>query len=472
MTGSPPQRGTRSTVGNRGCSDGTVLTEAERCVALWPRRPWKVRMMTSNQSQSSADSTPRIVTINTEPRLDGDRVAPHDAGADTGRPSRSGTSWYGSGSEVEEGYENQGRQRVQAGGDVTEEEAGYQERRERCRLSAAKEGMSRQVVPEVGSLNGEQAPVPVRAMSSMSLDGLGLGPNRRLATQCLSDGHMYTVEAARHLPSRWSVEVCPASRENDYRTVVDEMRRSRIYDREEIAASNAVPNEGGPTFLPRGDEGTSPQARLPESLIETCELERCIERGWIQDTRPLFRRTRDNGEDWRFPGVVGRAATLQPPKMERSPTGQEPQPPPVTRRWGYGWCGPSSPILAPVCPRETEWKIGGRGRQDVSKCGDEWTSLLREGEVYSQRLPTEVKSIEPAEGFLFRSGLRAAPVGRMMASQAMAWRLDDGTEEYAGNRKTFLHPGRSTTALRGGVLRAGCAATSGLSRSGATTEVP
>ena len=127
--------------GNRGCSDGIVSNGAEKCVT---KRAFKVRMMSSNQGQSSADSTPRIVTNTTEPRLDGDRVAPHDAGADMGRPSRSGASWYDSGSDDEEGYENQGRQRVQAETDMTEGEAGYQERRERCRLSAAKEERSRQ----------------------------------------------------------------------------------------------------------------------------------------------------------------------------------------------------------------------------------------------------------------------------------------------------------------------------------------
>ena len=115
VTASASQRGARPTAGNRGCSDGVVLTGAEKCVT---RRAFKVRMMSSDQGQSSADSTPRVVTNITEPRLDGNRVAPHDAGADVGRPSRSGASWYDSGSDDEEGYENQGRQRVQAETDM------------------------------------------------------------------------------------------------------------------------------------------------------------------------------------------------------------------------------------------------------------------------------------------------------------------------------------------------------------------
>ena len=80
--------------------------------------------MSSNQGLSSADSTPPIVTNNTKPRRDGDRVAPNDAVVNMGRPSRSSALWYESGSEDEEWYENQGRQRVQVDEDVSDSEAG------------------------------------------------------------------------------------------------------------------------------------------------------------------------------------------------------------------------------------------------------------------------------------------------------------------------------------------------------------
>ena len=52
--------------------------------------------------------------------------------------------------EDKEGYENQGRHRVQVEEDVTENEAGYQERH--CRLSAAKEEMSRYNTSIIGTI--------------------------------------------------------------------------------------------------------------------------------------------------------------------------------------------------------------------------------------------------------------------------------------------------------------------------------
>ena len=395
--------------------------------------------MSSDQGQSSADSTPRIVTNITEPRLDGNRVAPHDAGADMGRPSRSGASWDDSGSDDEEEYENQRRQRVQAETNMTEGKVGYQERRERCRLSAAKEEMSRQVVPEVGSLNGEQAPVPGQSRPSMSLDGPELGNYRRLTTQCSAEGHMKDDESPRHLRSRWSAEVWPAFRDNGYQTVGDQLRRSRIYDFDKRATPNAAFNEDKPTILSQGDEETSNRARFPETLLETGGLERCIEKDWTRDIRRSVHHIPDEIKDWRFPGVVGRAAEGQPSKLERSHTEQELQLPLVTRRWGYEWCGPSSPIPDPICTRGTEWKICGRDRQDLSKCGDEGTSRSH-AEVFSPRLPTEVKSIKSAscpivQGLLFQSWSNTEPVGRMKSSHVMAWSVDGGGGSYEGDRR-------------------------------------
>ena len=83
----------------------------------------------------------------------------------------------------------------------------------------------------------------------------------------------------------------------------------------------------------------------------------------------------------------------------------------------------------------TEWKIGGRDRQDLSKCGDEGTSLLHAEEVYSHRLPTEVKSIESVEGLLFQSGSNTEPVGRIRSSHVMAWSVDGGGGSYGGDRR-------------------------------------
>ena len=65
--------GAQPTGGNRGRMDGIVLTEAGRRVTPLLRRALKVRMMSSSQGQPSADSTPRVVTMNTEPRLDAKR---------------------------------------------------------------------------------------------------------------------------------------------------------------------------------------------------------------------------------------------------------------------------------------------------------------------------------------------------------------------------------------------------------------
>ena len=57
-------------------------------------------------------------------------------------------------------YENQSRPREENREDMTGLEVEDQERREHSRLNATREDLSRQVVPEVGFLVGEQAPIP------------------------------------------------------------------------------------------------------------------------------------------------------------------------------------------------------------------------------------------------------------------------------------------------------------------------
>ena len=75
------------------------------------RNIWKIRMMSRGEVQPPADTDSQVVTDNTGPRLDDDRVAPNTAGADIGRPSRSVDQWYDSESEDETMYENRSRQR-------------------------------------------------------------------------------------------------------------------------------------------------------------------------------------------------------------------------------------------------------------------------------------------------------------------------------------------------------------------------
>ena len=400
------------------------------------RNIWKIRMISMGKVQPTADTDSQVVTDNIGPRLDGDRVAPNATGADIGRPSRSGDQLHDSESEDETMCKNRSRQRDDNREDMSGSEDEGQERRERCRLNATREDLSRQVVPEVGFFVGEQVPIPGRILSSMSLDRLEQGTYRRLTTQCFSDGHMYTDEYVRQVPNRWSVEVCPASEEEGFRTIIDELRRSRIDDREDWTAPKVISSAERRSEPTSGEGGASTRDRFPERLIDTRELERCIERGWIEDARPHPHHSLNDVEDWRFPGAVGRAAAVPRQTIGSPHTGfPDPQPPPVTRRWGFEWCGPSSPIPGPVCTREAGWKISGRDMPDLSKCGEERTSFLHDGVVYSQPRLTEVNSIKPAEGFLFRSGLGAEPVGRNRPPPAMAWIADDRAEEYAGEHR-------------------------------------
>ena len=269
----------------------------------------------------------------------------------------------------------------------------------------------------------------------MSLDRFERGTYRRLTTQCLSDGHMYTDEYVRQVPNRWSVEVCPASEEEGFRTIIDELRRSRIDDREDWTTPKGISSAEKRSEQTSVEGGASTRVRFHERLLDTRELERCIEKDWIEDARPHPHQSFNDVEDWRFPGAVGRAAAVPRQVIGSPPTGcPDPQPPPVTRRGGYEWCRPSSPVPSPDCTRGAEWKIGGWDKPDLSKCGEDGTSFLHDGVVYSPQRLTEVNSIKPAEGFLFRSGLEAEPVGRNRPSHAMVWSVDERAEEYAGER--------------------------------------
>ena len=103
-------------------------------------------MMSMGKVQSAADTDLQVVTDKTGPRLDDDRVAPNATGANIGQPSRSGDQWHGSESEDETMYENRSRQRDDNREDILGSKVEGQERRERCRLNATKEDLSRHVV--------------------------------------------------------------------------------------------------------------------------------------------------------------------------------------------------------------------------------------------------------------------------------------------------------------------------------------
>ena len=344
---------------------------------------WKVRMLSVHRPDNAGNTTQLVASENQEPRLDADRVAPNANGADRGRPSRSGARGQG-GTESEDTDDSEPNTQEMRyySDDGAESELGEPEGHGRSGTDAASRGESRQLVPEVGLYQRpERVPSPDRPRSVMSLDGLGAYIHR---TQRLSGPYDGGV-------SQLATRSRPRSLDYEPRSEILDHQRHGSGEMADGVTPAAAPEA---EYLFQVDRETATMYEYDDCRqrgINAVEIERSIQMGWIEDSRPHHLPDRDVREDWRFPGVVG-LASIQPAEVPRNQDGSGRPSDECPRRTdeGASWFQP---------PAASEEQRGYQlGRPSVLKYGPDVLAAMwagGRGEEYPDQHWAEPKKHQP-----------------------------------------------------------------------------